>query len=99
MLVAVTVYTPAAWGAMSVTCLPLELVVELKDPPGGVKLHVTPVALLVVAVRLSGWPTVTPACRGEIEMAILPALMVREKVAAAVSVFALESDTSKVNAT
>jgi hypothetical protein len=49
-LVAVIVYTPAACGAVSVTCVPLELVVELNDPPAGVTVQVTAVESLVVAV-------------------------------------------------
>jgi hypothetical protein len=81
---AVIVYTPAASGAVSTTDLPLALLAELKEPPVGLKLQVTPVVSLVVAVRLSVCPTVTPAWRGEMEMAIVPALMVSGSVTDAV---------------
>src|SRR5579863_756236 len=97
-LLALIVYTPAPWGAVSVTCAPLELVVELNEPPAGLTLQVTAVESLVVAVRLSGWPTVTPARWGEMEMEIVPGPMVRENVAVAVCAFELESVTSKVSA-
>jgi hypothetical protein len=96
-LVAVIVYTPAACGAVSVTFVPLELVVELKDPPAGVTLQVTPVESLVVAVRLSCWPAARPARPGEIAMEIVPGLIVRENVAAAVCALELESVTWKVS--
>ena len=81
------------------TVRPLELVVELNAPPDGVTLHVTPVESLVVAVRSSCWPMVSPARRGEIAIEILPALTVRERVADAVCALELESATWNVSET
>jgi hypothetical protein len=92
-LLAVTAYVPGARGAVSVTEPPLELEVALKEPPVGLTLHVTPVESLVVAVSSSRWPTVRPARRGEMEMEIVPALMVRGNVAATLCAVALESVT------
>src|SRR5579863_1695488 len=97
-LVAVIAYTPAACGAVSVTCSPLELVVELNDPPAGLTLQVTAVESLVVAMRLSCCPEARPARLGEIAMEIVPGLIVRESVAVAVCALELESVTWKVRA-
>jgi len=77
-------YSPAVPGAVSVTGLPLELVVELKLPPAGLMLQATPMESFVLAVSFSGWPVVTPAPRGEIAIEIVPGLMVRERVTDAV---------------
>ena len=74
MLVAVTVYTPALPGAVSVTLPPFRLTAELNEPPLGLMLQRTPALSLVVAEKGVVGVMVSPAACGEMATDIFAGL-------------------------
>src|SRR5580693_6481555 len=87
----------AVAGTVNVTGVPLALVGELKVPPAGLAVQVTPEKSLVVAVSDRCWVRVTPACVGVTDTEMPEGLMVSFSVTLLVCALLLESVTMKVS--
>ena len=90
---------PAVAGAVKVIPTPVALVLELKEPPLGLMLQVTPEASLVVADSPRVWVTVKPARFRFIVTEIVEAEMVRFSDFVAVFFGVAESWTMNPRAT